>query len=109
MTLDNVKMNVIKTAPNGAVNNLTIFNFTQHGHLISATYSGGAILNGYLVGTVKGQEVGFSYCQLEVDEKHRSGQSACKLSTNEDGKLQLIESFTWGPDQQSGVNILQEL
>jgi hypothetical protein len=38
MNLDDIKMNVIKTAPNGVVNDLTIFTFSQTDNVVSATY-----------------------------------------------------------------------
>ena len=43
MNLNNVKMNVIKTAENGVVNDLTIFTFSQVQNFVTAIYSGGKI------------------------------------------------------------------
>ena len=51
-SLDKVKMNVIKTAANGVVNNQTIFTFSQKENLVSASYAGRKIQQGYLVGYI---------------------------------------------------------
>ena len=48
MSFENLKMNVIQTASNGVVNELTIFTFSQNGSFVSASYSGGPIFKGYL-------------------------------------------------------------
>lgn len=107
MTLNNVKMNAIKTASNGVVNQLTIFNFSQSGTLVSAVYSGGPISKGYLVGTIDGDKLSFSYCQIDMDGNHESGRSECDITFSSEGKLQLIEHFNW--KSGDGTNILQEL
>jgi hypothetical protein len=110
MTLDNIKMNAVTTSPRGVVNHLTIFSFSQNGDLVSAHYAGGPILAGYLVGMIHGQKISFSFCQQEPDGNHTSGSSDCDIRYNEQGKLQLVEHFTWSEDRGgSGVNILQEL
>ena len=102
-------MTVVETAPNGVVNSDTTFTFLQQGHQVSATYSGGRILLGFLVGTLDGHSLSFSFCQLEHDGSHGEGRSACDLSV-EDGKLQMVERFTWGSGHQSsGVNVFREL
>ena len=110
MTLDNVKMNVIKTAQNGVVNELTIFTFSQNGNFVSATYSGGAIFKGYLVGTIDHEKLVFSYCQLQTDGKTANGESECDISIGENGKIKLIEHFKWASkNNDTGVNVFQEL
>lgn len=110
MILNKVNMNVIKTAPSGVVNHLTIFSFTQTGNRVSAVYSGGPIYKGYLVGTIEGNKLSFSYCQIDIEDSHNSGRSACDISFSAEGKLQLTEHFSWNADDlEPGVNILQEL
>ena len=110
MTLDNVQMNVIQTAQNGVVNELTIFSFSQTDNFVSATYSGGQIMKGYLVGTMNKEKLVFSYCQLQVDGKLDNGQSECDITIGENGKLRLTEHFKWASrNDEAGVNIFQEL
>ena len=109
MNLNNIKMNVIKTAENGTVNKLTIFTFSQTDNFISATYSGGAILQGYLVGLLTQNKLLFSYCQLQTNGKMDHGQSECEiLIVNE--KIRLVEHFTWASRKgETGINIFQQL
>ncbi len=102
-------MNVIETAGNGIVNDLTIFTFTQTDNLVSATYSGGQILKGYLIGTVKQNKLSFSYCQLQTNGVMDNGQSECDILI-ENEKLKLVEHFTWASrNGETGINIYQEL
>lgn len=109
-SLNDVKMNVIQTDSYGVVNEETIFLFTQRENIVSASYSGGKIKQGYLVGTLSENKLVFSYCQLQNDGKMDNGQSSCELTINENGKLMLTENFTWASkDGLSGINIFREL
>lgn len=109
MNLNNVRMNVVETAGNGVVNELTIFTFSQKDDFVSATYSGGQILKGYLVGTLSQNKLSFAYCQLQTDGKMDNGRSECDLLVA-NGKIRLVEHFTWASrNGETGVNIFQEL
>lgn len=109
--LDGVKMNVVKTADNGVVNQDTIFLFSQKEDIVSAEYQGGKILKGFLIGKLSPQnQLEFSYCQMQLDGRLDNGLSSCKLSRNDEGKLILIEKFEWkSRPGEFGTNIFQEL
>ena len=111
ITLDGVKMNVIKTAENGVVNHETIFRFSQKDEVVSAEYQGGKILKGFLVGKLSIQnQLEFSYCQMQVDGKLDNGVSICQLSQNEKGKIILTEHFEWkSRPGEFGTNVFQQL
>lgn len=110
-SLDNVKMNVVKTAETGVVNHETIFHFSQDEDRVFAQYQGGKIQMGYLVGTLTiDNRLVFTYCQMQEDGKLDNGISHCELSKNEDGKLVLIERFEWkSRPGEFGTNIFQEM
>jgi hypothetical protein len=110
-SLDGVKMNVVKTADNGVVNQDTIFFFSQKENVVSAEYQGGKILKGFLIGKLSTQnQLEFSYCQMQLDGKLDNGLSSCQLSKNDEGKLILIEHFEWkSRPGEFGTNIFQEL
>lgn len=109
MNLDNVKMNVVETAKNGVVDQATIFSFAQTDSFVTATYSGGLILQGYLVGTVHQNKLSFSYCQLQTNGKIDNGSSECEISV-ENGKIKLVEHFIWtSRNGEHGFNIFKEL
>src|SRR6266404_3543973 len=96
ISLDEIKMNVVKTAENGVVNHETIFHFSQKDGIVSAEYQGGKISKGFLVGKLQNQnQLEFSYCQMQVDGKLDNGVSTCQLSKNENGKITLTEHFEW--------------
>ena len=110
IALNNLKMNVIQTAPNGVVNDLTIFTFSQADNFISASYAGGQIFKGYLVGTLHNDKLLFSYCQLQNDGKMDNGQSECALSIGGNGKIRLTEHFEFASRENGqGINVFQEL
>jgi hypothetical protein len=103
-------MNVIQTAANGVVNEHTIFSFSQNNDLVQATYSGGKIRMGFLVGILQKDKLSFSYCQLQLDGKLDNGRSECNLEIGENGKVRLIEHFTFtSRNEEAGINVFQEL
>jgi hypothetical protein len=110
ISLDGVKMNVIKTAENGVVNHETIFHFSQKDGIVSAVYQGGKILKGFLVGKLStANQLEFSYCQMQIDGKLDNGLSTCQLSKNENGKITLTEHFEWkSRPGEFGTNVFQE-
>ena len=93
ISLNSIKMNVVKTSPNGVVNQHTVFTFSERQKIVSAEYHGGRILEGFLVGRKSGNRLDFSYCQLQVDGKIDCGISTGVLSLTEEGKIRIIESF----------------
>jgi hypothetical protein len=111
ISLDGIKMNVIKTAENGVVNHETIFLFSQKEGIVSAEYQGGKISKGFLVGKLSTPaQLEFSYCQMQIDGKLDNGVSTCQLSKNENGKITLTEHFEWkSRPGEFGTNVFQEL
>ena len=102
-------MNVVETSDKGVVNELTIFSFSQTGNVVSATYSGGQIVKGFLVGSIDQNKLRFSYCQLQADGKLDNGSSECDMLI-ENGKIKLIEHFKWASrNNETGINVFQQL
>jgi hypothetical protein len=110
ISLDNIKMTVIETAENGVVNKDTIFAFTQTEDLVTAEYAGGQVKKGFLVRTMSERKLKFSYCQVQTDGQLDNGISSGELSTNDKGKIRLIEHFEWKSRQgQMGINVFEEV
>lgn len=110
ISLDGVRMNVVKTADNGVVNHETIFVFSDDGMCVTAEYAGGKILKGFLVGKIQSGKLLFSYCQMQLDGKLDNGVSECELAKNSDEKITLTEHFEWkSRPGEFGVNVFQEL
>jgi hypothetical protein len=110
ISLNNVRMKVVRTSPNGVVNESTLFTFKQLGNVVSAEYEGGLIKKGFLVGRSDGLVLKFSYCQLQVDNVVDSGVSICVLSANDRGKITLTERFEWkSRPGEFGTNVFEEV
>lgn len=106
--LDGLKMNAIKTDPNGIIGPETIFSFTQKNNVVRAEYSGGRIQHGYLIGILNGSKLHFRYCQLQTTGELDSGESNCELRF-ENNLIQIIENFAWESRPGTGQNIIQQL
>lgn len=107
--LDGLRMNAVQTAANGVINADTVFEFCQSAERVWATYAGGPIDRGYLVGIVRGIEFEFRYCQLEKDGTLAGGHSNCELQMSHDSRVQIVEHFEWESRSGKGTNIIQEL
>ena len=108
--LNNIQMRVVQTAPNGVVNEQTIFHFTQKGRKVSARYSGGYIEKGFLVGILEESILRFSYCQLRSNGLMDHGESECLLY-EENGKVALREQFEMqsAGTLEKGTNIFKQI
>lgn len=107
--LDGHRMHASQTAENGVVNADTIFTFQQSGEWAAASYSGGKVVQGYLVGRVDGSTFTFRYCQHDTDGNLDGGQSSCELERRADGGIRIIERFFWESRGEDGVNIIEDV
>jgi hypothetical protein len=110
--LNDIRMNVVQTAKNGIVDHETIFHFKQEMNTVTATYTGGRIRAGYLVGILVEDQLNFTYCQIRDTGELDHGESHCTLKEDQrDGKLMLEEQFAMetGKVQEKGINIFKEL
>jgi GNAT superfamily N-acetyltransferase len=99
------------TVENGESSAETVFNYHQEGADIWADYSGGAIIRGFLLGTVgKGGELDFAYEHLNRDREIRTGRCHSTPEILLDGRIRLHESWSWtNGDCSSGESTLDEL
>ncbi len=77
--------------------------------MVTGRYGGGGILDGWLAGTLQGGVLSFNYVQVEVSGTVDAGVSAGALSRLPDGRLQLVEKFTWRSRRGEGTNRLEQL
>lgn len=107
--LNHIQMRVIQTASNGVVNHETLFEFSQKENRVQASYSGGPIEQGFLVGTIKASVLFFSYCQLQTDGTLDNGISKAELSIGPKNKIKLTEHFEWkSRPGETGINIFEQ-
>lgn len=96
-----------QTAPGGAINQETVFQFSQSGDVVEARYAGGRVTIGRLIGVVTDSTLEFRYTQLHEDNSLHGGHSSCQLERQADDKLRIIEHYQWA-DGGSGTNIIEE-
>ena len=108
--LNGVRMRVVKTAAAGVVNFETIFQFEQdESGVVSASYSGGGVIKGFLVGKIDGNALTFRYCQADERGRLDGGVSDCELERTSDGRIRPIEHFRWESRDEVGENIFEEI
>ena len=110
MNYNNKVFKPISNTDNGETSNETIFHYKQLGNIVTATYSGGKIIQGHLIGLIDSfGNIEMRYHQ--VNEKNELMTGICK-STPEilaNGKIRLHEAWEWtSGDKSTGTSIIEE-
>ncbi len=89
----------------------TIFHYKQIGMCLSATYSGGEIEFGHLLGKVnEDNSLDFHYHHLNKSGEIMTGQCHSEPEILANGKIRLHETWQWTcGDKSHGTSILEEL
>ena len=101
----------VKTQGASETTSETIFKYEQKDALVTATYSGGDIRLGHLIGMVnKNGSLDMRYHHVNTDGKLMTGTCHTIPEVLEDGSLRLHETWQWtsGP-KTAGTSILEEL
>lgn len=86
----------VTNTPNGQVSGETLFFYSQHDDRLTATYSGGSIKNGHMIGHVKkDNNLYFAYHHIDVDGQLRSGYCHSVAEVLPDGRIRLYEKWEW--------------
>lgn len=109
ISLNGISFQVASTAEAGVVGSGTRLDFVQRGTRVVGRYGGGAILRGYLVGTLLENRLWFRYAQTEADGHVHGGSSACDLERLPDGRIRIHEHFVWQTHPGRGTNIFDQL
>ena len=109
INFDGRTMFVSSTATTGVVGEDTRLYFKQRGQRVVARYAGGRVKRGWLVGTCIGHTLRFRYAQGETDRRIHAGHSVCDVVQLPDGRLRVLEHFTWTTRDASGTNVFDEL
>jgi hypothetical protein len=64
---------------------------------------------GFLVGTLTENTLVFRYAQLDLSGAVHGGRSECDVQRLADGRMQILEHFTWESRDGSGTNVLEEV
>jgi hypothetical protein len=108
---DGRKFVLIENTPNGDVSSNTIFEYKQEGHILSATYQGGDIITGTILGIVKENGcLKLRYVHVNIKNEIRGGQCYSIPEILVDGRIRLHENWKWlDHDQSEGESIVEEI
>ena len=111
MNLHQKQFRSLQNSDNGEVSGDTLFLYQQNGNIISATYQGGSILQGHLLGKMfDDHHLEFVYHHLNTDMELMTGQCSSYPGLNEQGKIILREFWQWTcKDQSKGESVIMEV
>lgn len=111
MNYHNKRFKAIRNTANGETSEETIFLYQQEGAILTATYSGGQILKGHLIGLVDAEgNIEMSYHQINKAGKLMTGICHSTPETLPNGKVRLHEKWAWtSGDCSEGESIVEEI
>ena len=87
----------------GLSSDQTIFHYFQNGTIITGTYKGGSILEGFIIGKqIQGSKIELLYQCLTTEGELKAGESRGKISEMQNGKLKLEFDWNWLNGDLSG-------
>ena len=96
----------------GDVDRDTIFDYQQDGNILKATYSGGQISAGQMLGIVNpDSSLDFAYHHINNHGELKTGKCHSKPELLPDGRIRLHESWEWLDDGErlSGTSVIEEM
>jgi hypothetical protein len=93
----------------GVATTETTFHYSEDEDVVTATYEGGTIRKGFLVGTRSRDTLDFRYAQLHYDGSTATGHCETQLELLDDGRVRLNERWAWDSRPGSGNSIAEEL
>lgn len=109
VSLDGRWFRAVAEVQGGDVGPETMFRYAEQDGEIWATYVGGRISRGYLVGTRDGDQLDFRYAQLNEDGQTATGHATATILTLPDGRLRLEERWQWESQEGSGTSAVEEM
>ena len=96
-------------AGGGQLSRETTFHYVESDDMVSATYAGGRIRRGFLVGVRHGDVIDFRYAQLHDDGTTACGHCLSHIDELPDGRLRLNETWSWESREGSGSSVVEEI
>ena len=105
------RFKAVGNTENGETGAETIFNYLQEGNIVTAKYSGGAIITGHLVALVaEDGSLDMRYHQVNIKGQLMTGICRSTPEQLHNGKLRLHEEWQWtSGDGSKGNSIMEEL
>ncbi len=108
-TLDGRRFAALVRTEGGEVGPETVFEYHESDGVIWASYSGGTVRRGFLVGTREGDTLTFRYSQLNLDHETSSGRCVSQITTTAAGRLRLEETWAWESRAGEGTSAVEEI
>jgi hypothetical protein len=108
-SLDGRRFRAVADVTGGEVGTATVFEYHERDGEIWASYGGGAIRRGYLVGTRDGDRLDFRYSQLNAEGQTANGHCVSVVRMLEDGRLRLEETWEWESRPGAGTSVVEEV
>jgi hypothetical protein len=104
LSLDLLVFNVLETSRASAISTDTWFEFRERDGVVEATYEGGSIVSGRMVGRRRDDLVRTAYAQLTTDGRQQTGTADMRVERAADGRVLLTEHYIWS-DGKPGTNV----
>lgn len=107
----NKKFKAIQNSQNGETSDETIFVYQQHNAIVTATYSGGQIVSGQIIGLVSDDDsLEIRYQHINHKNEIQTGSCLSKLEVLANGKIRLHETWQWtSGNGTKGASIIEEI
>lgn len=108
---NNKRFVAIENTANGEVSAKTFFEYKQEGNILFATYAGGDIVKGTLIGVViEDGRLHFKYNHVNTSNEIRGGECFSTPEVLPDGRIRLHEKWKWlDAEQSEGKSIIEEV
>lgn len=108
---DGRRFRAVSNTENGETTRDTIFSYRQTGSILSATYNGGSIVIGHLLGLVHDDgSLDFRYHQMNDRNELMTGTCQSSPDVLPDGRIRLHEVWRWtSGDHSSGTSVVEEI
>jgi len=93
----------------GEISADTVFEYEERDGEVYATYRGGRIRRGHLVGTRTGDTLDIRYVQLNDEGETSSGHCVSTIQVLPHGQLRLDEKWVWESRPGGGTSVVEEL
>jgi hypothetical protein len=92
----------------GVATTETTFRYAEEDGVVTASYEGGTIRCGFLIGTRSGDSLDFRYVQLHTDGSTATGHCVTELELLTDGRIRLNEAWEWESRPGRGRSVAEE-
>ena len=109
VSLDGRTLRAVSNSGAGEVGDDTRLHFEQDGERLRATYAGGEVVEGHLLGTFDGRTWDVRYVQLNAAGETATGHSVGEVTELEDGRVRVEDEWEWESREGSGETVLVEV